>query len=498
MIVQKALGERQINELIELSKQYETGEHAVASPSSPPPPSPPPPPRVRVERHDHNDYVRPLSDFERAYRLGSSVVAERRLQNELTALAIRVRTYERRLEEAQLQRLRAEDEAVAAFSAAESRYSNLVYEKEQCEKQLVEQQEKAASLDLLNSRLKELKNDEVEVLLRREKASQDQNQESKPGEESVASSRRELLRDLTNRLFTIKVEANQVSQELRSAEAAEDASRDLLRKLSRLIEDAEEADKHRSRVHVERRNAFRVFGGDTDEVKEAKHNLEIARRARRSVLQELEELRQNSSNLQRRQYEPAPPPPPPPGPQPIIINNRHYFDDDTDSRVSFSDSDSALGQDVSARAPPPVPVIIHNRPYGGSDTEPLSDASSNGYGAIDNEGVLRQTYKTVEKEGLSVSFPLNKGVRAIHIQDADDDVAALTSEAKAWKEDKTVLTDGVSSTELRVIHAAEYSEDETGIGKTILMCLDGPRDRESLQSAQMRWLYVCLFALEHP
>ena len=154
--------------------------------------------------------------------------------------------------------------------------------------------------------------------------------------------------------------------------------------------------------------------------------------------------------------------------------------------------------------PPPPPYNIigkHHRARRPREPSTPSTASvdnsvnsDNTYDSSDDSSYFgsdnyRLTYKALEKEGISFSMLLNKGVLAAPAA-AQDDPSPLAPESSAWKLARTNLSDGQSSTELFVVHASEYSTDEMGTGKTTLICPVGPQKQDTETAVQMRWLYV--------
>lgn len=470
VIIPRALGAVDIDDLIKLSADYKKSDTYVdynddedldirIRTREAPRRNPPPPRYDRVRADPYNDRDASLADF---------ILARGELQAKCRHLDGHINDSQRELKAAELKRKQATEENDATMSQQEAKHLQYMVEKEACDKHLKEQEKIAGSLDVLKSRLQILKLDEADVLLQQERASKD--------EEAVT----DYFRFLAERLLTVQVEADQVSQKLRSAEAAKEACLNLSRQLRHLTEVDSEAELRKMQLRGQQ--AY-LHAAKSDEDK-IRRKLISQNEKRRSINERLEQLYHDRHRLeQNSRYTP-------PSPQRIVIKKNPY-DDDTDSSYKFSRDGSPQGRESDSRVPRPAPIIINkNHYYSDADSETLSDGSSDDYDRNEAYDMPRRTYKAVEKVGLSVRFPLNKGVRSIQIQDTDEDGAALTSEARAWKEDQTVLADGVTSTKLSVIHAAEYSEDETGIGKTILMCLNGPRERESCQSAQMRWLYA--------
>jgi hypothetical protein len=92
-------------------------------------------------------------------------------------------------------------------------------------------------------------------------------------------------------------------------------------------------------------------------------------------------------------------------------------------------------------------------------------------------------FEEVEKEGLSISLPVKENNSMLAMG-----IGVSHEESLAWKQPVVHLAKG-GSTDLRIIHASEYSVDETGRGKLTLVCPDGPRREEAdSSSVQMRWL----------
>lgn len=162
-----------------------------------------------------------------------------------------------------------------------------------------------------------------------------------------------------------------------------------------------------------------------------------------------------------------------------------------------------LTEDDKEILPPPPPYYIdkHHRARRAREPSTPSTASVDNSGNSDNtydssddssyfgSDNYRLTYKALEKEGISFSMLLNKGVLAVPAA-AQDDPSPLAPESSAWKLARTNLSDGQSSTELFVVHASEYSTDEMGTGRTTLVCPVGPQKQDTETAVQMRWLYV--------
>lgn len=144
------------------------------------------------------------------------------------------------------------------------------------------------------------------------------------------------------------------------------------------------------------------------------------------------------------------------------------------------------------RPPPPpyhgAPRSRVNRLYHDSDAKSIcSDLSDEDW---ENNG-MGKLFEDVERAGLSINLPVNKNSNMITTDlDAQGEGAAAHAETVAWKDAKAFLPDG-TLTELHVIQASEFSVDEKGIGRVVLVCPEGPRRGDNNESAvHMRWLHV--------
>lgn len=102
---------------------------------------------------------------------------------------------------------------------------------------------------------------------------------------------------------------------------------------------------------------------------------------------------------------------------------------------------------------------------------------------------MGKLFEDVERAGLSINLPVNKNSNMITTDlHAQGEGAAAHAETVAWKDAKAILPDG-ALTELHVIQASEFSVDEKGIGRVVLVCPEGPRRGDNNESAvHMRWL----------
>lgn len=153
---------------------------------------------------------------------------------------------------------------------------------------------------------------------------------------------------------------------------------------------------------------------------------------------------------------------------------------------------------VYYRAPPPPPQPLPGRPsrygYGPPPLAILSEhsdlESAGEYGWQDHVDGNR-FFEQVEQEDLSISLSVKRNKDTLTVN-----TGMSREESLAWKQPTTRLSKG-ASTELHIIHASEYSVDETGRGVLTLVCPDGPRrDDADSSSVQMRWLYVPCPTLE--
>lgn len=399
------------------------------------------------------------------------------LQSKLTHLRRMVREADWEMQETDMEEMRRREKAKQAMAIYEEQTA-LEVRRNICQDQLRAQNEKAEPLSILSSRWQNLKLDEADVLLQEAKALEIANSQTEKQEDGSAVSHAKSLQYFTDRRRKIQLEADRVLQELRSAEAAKGACQELERELRDLKAGITQAQARRRALFDDAHSDNNVADGN--------HQPEAAWQRLSELQNRTRVAEEDLDKLQRDRFERGltfhtPPPP-------VVINSNRY-EEHPRQTIDIHRHDD--GNSTEVRSPDgSTPIIVTSRLGNDSGSDTLSEAGPDAYEQHEMYGGSGRTYRAVERAGLSVSLPLDKGVRAVDITDGDGDDAALTSEGKAWKGDKTVLSDGVSSTELRVIHAAEYSEDETGNGKTTLMCWDGPLEHEHIRSAQMRWLYV--------
>ena len=408
------------------------------------------------------------------------------LQTQLAHLRRLVREADREMREADMEEMRHQKKVKRAMEIYEEQTA-LEVRRNICEDQLRAQSAKSEPLSILSSRRQNLKLDEADVLLQEAKVLEEANSQTEKQEDGPADSHAKSLQHLTDRRRTIQLETDRVLQELRSAEAAKGACQELERELRDLKTGISQAQARRRALFDDAHTENDLAGG-SHQLEAAWQRLSELQDRTRAAEEDLNKLQRDRPRFGRGPTFHAPPPP-------VVINSDRYEELPRQMSDIHRHDDGNMTevrtQDGS------TPIIISNRLGNDADSDTLSEGSPEAYEQDELYCGSGRTYRAVEIAGLSVSLPLDKGVRAIHITDGDGDDAALTSEGKAWKGDKTVLSDGVSSTELRVIHAAEYSEDETGNGKTTLMCWDGPLEPEHIQSAQMRWLYVARPNVRH-